>query len=629
MFEILRRAAHTWIAKGLLLLLVVSFGIWGVAHSNLAGTSDTVITVGDQAVSTNEFRLAYQRQVADLSRQFGTQLTSEQARAFGIDQQVFAQLVAGAALDQLSTDMNLGLSEDRLATLIADDPAFKDVSGQFDRQLFASRLRNAGLREDDYIQERSKVAVRSQIVDAVSDGFAPPATLLAAMKQYRDESRSIDYLLLSNANIDPVKTPTDDVLAKWFDTVKARYRAPEFRKVAYVKLQPADIADEASVSDDAVAAEFEKRRDSFRTPESRRIEQLSFPDKEMADAAVDQLASGITFDQLVADQGKTAADVLLGDFAKDKVPDAAIAEAAFAIGKDGGTSPVVQGSFGPVILRVTNIKPETTKALEDVKADLRKELALAAAADDILNVHDRFEDLRASGVSLEEAAKELNLKPVVLDAVDASGLDKAGEQVKDLPASANLLSEAFKAEIGAETLPLNLDGDGYVWFEVQDIVPERDRSLEEVREKATADWTTEQQKAALAAKAEALKGELQKGGTLADIAASMGIAVETKSGLKRNSDDPVLGRAAVAAAFSGPVGAVASAATAEGSEQVLLKVAEVNEQATTDVLDNQEQQLQAIANAAGDDILDQMVNRLQGDYGVTINRTLAEQAMVR
>ncbi|MGO7704564.1 SurA N-terminal domain-containing protein, partial [Rhizobium ruizarguesonis] len=75
----------------------------------------------------------------------------KQARAFGIEQQVLAQLVAGASLDPLAEDMNLGLSKDRLAQLIADDPAFKAVNGKFDRELFVSRLRNAGIRQDDYI----------------------------------------------------------------------------------------------------------------------------------------------------------------------------------------------------------------------------------------------------------------------------------------------------------------------------------------------------------------------------------------------------------------------------------------------------------------------------------------------
>ena len=127
----------------------------------------------------------------------------------------------------------------------------------------------------------------------------------------------------------------------------------------------------------------------------------------MADAAATALQNGMTFDQLVTDQGKTPADVLLGDFTRDGMVDAAVADAAFAVKASGGTTPVVQGSFGPVIVRVTNIRAETTKTLDDVREDIRHELALAAASQEILNVHDRFEDLRASGTTLEDATKEI------------------------------------------------------------------------------------------------------------------------------------------------------------------------------------------------------------------------------
>ena len=122
--------------------------------------------------------------------------------------------------------MNLGLSQDRLATLISEDPAFRGVNGQFDRVTFSSVLRNAGLREQDYINNRSQVAVRSQIVEALSDGYTPPKVLGDALRQYRNQTRTIDYLLLSNANIDPVKAPSDDVLKPWFESHKADYRAP-------------------------------------------------------------------------------------------------------------------------------------------------------------------------------------------------------------------------------------------------------------------------------------------------------------------------------------------------------------------------------------------------------------------
>ncbi|MGG6897089.1 SurA N-terminal domain-containing protein [Rhizobium sp. BR 315] len=630
MFDVLRKIAQTWVAKGLLLLLAAAFGIWGVERSLISGgNSNTVVTVGDQHIDTNEFRLAYRRQIQAISQQLRMQITPDQARAFGIGQQTVAQLVAGASLDQLAADMNLGLSQDRLAKLIGDDPAFKAANGAFDRQKFEMLLRNSSITPDDYIKERSKVAIRSQIVEAVSNGFIAPKVLVDAVKQYHDESRSVDYLLLTNANIDPVKAPAEDVLSKWFDGVKSKYRAPEYRKFAYVKLQAEDLADPASVSDDELRAQYDKRKDSFKTPATRTIEQLTFANKDLANAAADALKTGTTFDQLVTDQGKKPSDVLLGTFTKDQVPDKTIAEAAFTVAKDGGTTPVVDGSFGPVILRVTNVKNETAKNFDDVKEDIRKQIALANAANEITSVHDKFEDLRGSGVSLQEAANQLKLKLVTVDSIDATGLDQNGNDVKDLPVRQQLLPEVFKAEQGGNPAPLTVGNDGYVWYDILGVTPNHDRTLADVREKAVVDWTAAQQKIALAAKAAELKQEAQKGKSLADIATPLGIAVENKANIVRSTDDPVLGRGGIAAAFSGPVDAAASAVGADDTTQILLKVTGVNDNPTTDALSNDDQQVAQIANAAGDDILDQMVGQLQSKYTVTVNQSLAEQAMSR
>lgn len=629
MLEVLRKGARTLVAKMLMLLLVASFGIWGISASLFNTATDTVISVGDQKVSASEFSLAYQRQLAELGRRFGQQLTTEQAKALGVPSQVYAQLAAGAALDQLSQDMNLGLSKDRLAELIAEDPAFKSETGQFDRNLFTTRLRNAGLREDDYILERSKVAMRSQIVEATSDGFLAPKTLIDALKAYRNQTRDVSYLLLTNANIDPIKAPDEATLAAWFETVKARYRAPEYRSFAYVKLEPSDIADKAAISDEAIRQDYEARKKTYEIAGTRTIEQLSFETREMAEAALAELKSGMSFDQLVADQGKTASDVLLGEFSRDKLPDPVLADAAFAVTAEGATTDVVDGALGPVILRVTNIKEGRTRTLDEVKEEIREALAEAAAMEDIATVHDQFEDLRAGGSTLEEAATQLNLKPVIVKASDRNGKDENEADVPNLPERDALLAEVFQTDVGVEALPVNIGNDGFIWLEVKDIVAERDRTLEEVREKATSDWTSEQQKIALGAKAEGLKERAAKGETLDAIAGELGIAVESKVGIRRQTEDAVLGPAAVTAAFGGAVGMVASAPGADPETQILLKVTDVKDQPATDALGNEDAQIAEIANAAGDDILDQMVNRLQDDYGVTINQQLAEQAMVR
>ncbi len=629
MLEFLRTAAQTWVVKGLLVILVLSFMVWGGSSLTMTNQSDAVVVVGDVKVKAPEFRLTYETMLAQASRQLGTRLTPQQARAFGIEQRVYSQVVAGAALDQLADDMNLGLSQDRLAKLIADDPAFHSVNGQFDRLTFSSVLRNAGLREQDYINSQSQTAIRSQIVDALSDGYAAPKVLTDAIGAYRHEKRTVDYLLLSNANIDAVKAPGDDVLTPWYDGRKANYRAPEYRKVSYVKLEPGDVADTAVVTEDEMRTEYDRRKESFRTVATRTIEQLTFPSRAAADAAAAKLSSGTSFDDLVKAEGKTSADVLLGEFSKDRVPDAKVAEAAFAVAADGGVSPVVDGAFGPVILRVTNIRPEAVRSFDEVKEELRKDIALSAASEEVMRLHDKIEDERASGAPIKEVADQLKLKLVTIDAIDATGKDKNGDDVAGLPEQAALLQEVFKADVGAETLPVNVGRDGYVWFDLDEVTPARDRTLDEARDEVGADWMAEQQRAALAKKAGELKQRLAQGAKLADIANELGLAVETKSGLMRSTSDAALSPAAVVAAFSGPNGFVTNAAGIGGEGQVLLQVTAVEDGGPTDALQDDSRQIEALASVSGADIVDQMVATLQAAYGVTINQTLGETAIAQ
>ena len=239
MLDGLRNASKSWVSKALLLLLLASFAIWGVSGRMLSGvTSNTVITVGQTEVSALDYRLAYDRQLTIYSQQLGQRITQEQARLFGIDQGVLGQMVAGAELDEQSRVMKLGLSKDRLATLVAEDPTFRDASGKFNRDNFRRALQSIGMTEEDYIRNRENVAIRQQIVEAVSDGITVPQTMLEAFAQHSGETRDIEYVTVGENNIETVTAPDESELQAYFETNKGAYRAPEYRKISYVRLTP-------------------------------------------------------------------------------------------------------------------------------------------------------------------------------------------------------------------------------------------------------------------------------------------------------------------------------------------------------------------------------------------------------
>src|SRR5207248_5538832 len=140
----------------------------------------------------------------------------------------------------------------------------------------------------------------------------------------------------------------------------------------------------------------------------------------------------------------------LGLVTKSAIFDKAIAEAAFSLA-EGATSAPIAGQFGTTLVHVAKIQAAQTKAFEEVAGEIKKDMALERAKSKILDMHDKVEDERASGMRLEEVAKKLNLGSRTIEAVDRSGLDPNGQPVADLPA--NLISAASSTDVGVEDDP--------------------------------------------------------------------------------------------------------------------------------------------------------------------------------
>lgn len=627
MLDTLRSAAGTWVAKILLLLLVVSFAIWGISGQLTQGIgAGAVVTAGGTSVTPAEFRLAYDRQLSILSQQFGQRITREQATALGIDNQVLAQLVAGAVLDEQARKLGLGVSDVHIATLTGEDPAFHGPNGRFDRQQFDYVLREVGMRPDDYFRNREQVAVRQQIVQAVSDGLKAPDAFLRAVALYRGEDRTAEYLVLSPSLVGTIEEPSDSTLSAWFEEHKKDYAAPEYRKFAYVKLEPEDIADEAAITDEQVRKDYEERKSHYTTPEMRTVEQILFKSPEAAKAARDSIANGATFERIAENEGKTSADLLLGTFSKEQMPDKAVAEAAFSLAPNQ-VSDVVQSAFGPVLVRVTEIKPAVVKSLAEVAPEIRKELALAEANRILLDVHDSYEDARAGGATMPEAAEQRGLKVHTVDAIDRAGQRPDGTIINDLPQSRDLIAAVFDTDVNVENSPIQTSANGYVFYEVEGITPARDRTLDEVREKVVADWKAAEMTSRLAAKAEELNKRLKDGETLDTIAAELSLEKQTKRGLKREADDADFGRAGVAAIFGVGEGGSGVVPAPSGDAQLLFKVTEVFEPAGADAASVPEENRTQFSSGMADDLLDQLVAELQTEYDVRVDHDAMARAL--
>lgn len=614
MMNSLRKSVSGGAAKLLLGLVVVAFVVTGFSGFFDGGSSNAVISAGDTEITTQDYRLAYRQAEVQLSQQLRRRATREEAIENGIDQRVLSQLVAEAVLDEQGRSLGLGMSEDRLAQLIAEDPSFHDQAGRFSRANFRDLLSNVGMSENDFILNREEAAVRSQIVDAVAEGASAPNLVRQAFGLYDGERRTADYLTVPAAAVQPIAEPAEDALQTYFDANKQRYAAPEYRSLEYATLTPEAVADPAKVTEAQIQEAYAAGGPAFTSPEQRRVQQIVFPDKAAADAAKASLSTGKTFEDLVTESGRTLADTELGLLTKAAIPSPAIADAAFALAPNT-VSDVVEGLFGPVLLRVTEIQPESRKPLAEVQDQIRADIALRTASEEVRKAYDAYDAARGGGAGLAEAAKEAGLSVKTIPAISASGQTPDGSAVADLPAQPDVLQVAFDSDVGIENAPVSVDSTGFVFFDVTKVDPAHDRPLEEVKDKVVADWKTEETRRLLGLKAEELKKRLEAGETLDALAASENLTKQTVTAVTRRSGIAEIGDDGVRALFSGPSGLVTIADAVDGQAKLLFKVTQVAPPADplSSLPQGQEAQLDAMLS---NDFLQAYVARLRGDTPV-------------
>ncbi len=631
MLSALRNATQSIFVKILLLLLVASFAVWGASGAFVSGSGNATVSFGDTDVTLTDHRLAYNLQVNVLSRQLGQQITREQARAFGVDQSVLSQMIAGAVLDENARRMGMGISTDRLAQMIADDPGFHDTTGRFSRLALENALRQIGMRQEDYVRNRKALAVRRQFMDAVAVGSEPPAAFYEAFGQYQAQKRVFEYVTVGADAVTEPPVPTDEDLSTYYEENKGNYVAPEYRTIAVVRLTAEDISRPDLIDGAAVAADYEANKARYTTEERRRVQQLVFTDRVQAEDVLKRVREGETFDAIVTEMGRSPTDIDLGLVTKKQIPDLTVANAAFELDLNS-VSDIVDGIFGPVLLRVVAIEPESVKPLEEASDEIRSHLALTRAADDLYDVHDRLEDARAAGDNLEQAAESVGLSSRVIDMVDASGKAPDGTDVSDIPEQARLLTESFDTDPGVETDPIPIGASGFVWYEVKDVTPERQKPLEEVREDVVAAWTLAETAKRVSEIADTIRERVEKGESLSTVAGELlpasedGTPASTKTSAELTREDTAadLPRSAVTAGFSVPKDAVTVAAGAEAPARVVMKVVDIIDAAPEATPVSVRQQ---IDQSVSDDLLGALVSDFQSRGEVRINEQAINTAL--
>lgn len=619
MLESFRNAAKGWVAKLFMGLLVLSFAAWGITDvfNGMFAPKD-LATVGDVRISSEQFRRDLNNDLQRLAQTTGTSLSLEDARRLGVDQQVLDRLIDSAVIDARAERLKLTISEQAIADEVAANPVFQGPNKTFDLARFRNLLQQNGLDEATFMATEKRNRLQRMVTEVAQSTGTPPRTLTEAMTRYRDETRDARYFSFSVSEAD-VPAPTDADLQKQYEATPAAYTAPEYRSIALIKVEPEDVASKLAVSDQEVADGYEKYKEDFYTPERRTVLQLSFPDVAKAEDAKRRLDAGEDFAKLAAELGAKETDYTFADRAKPDFLDQKIADAAFALA-EGTVSAPVKGDLTTALLKVTKVSPENQKSLADVRDVLVKRLQVEKAKDEIQSVYDAVEDARAQQTKFEDIAAKAGIPFTLVPAISAAGVGRDGKDVT-LPSKAELLKAAFNSDVGVENDAL-ASHDGYIWYDVREVIPSALKPLQEVAEQVKQDHVAAKLRTLAADKAKAMVEKAGAGTKLDTLASENGAEIKTVTGVKRNDVSEAFDGMAALALFAAPANSLTWSLEGDGKSARIIEVSKVN----TPAFNAASADVKALADelklALGEDMLTAYLRAARSGIDVTVNQTL-------
>ncbi len=621
MLQQMRQLSRSWVASAFLLLLALSFGLWGIADIFRGGTDTSIATVGGVKIDSGSFARDYANLRRNAAARNGGPLTPAQTAALG--RATLQHAIDDAALDNATKALGLTTTDEQVSTAIRAIPAFRGPLGAFDQTTYEQKLREINYTPAGFFEEMRTELTRNQLVHAGSNALQLPPGYARAFFDYLNERRAVQYIVLPPDAAGAIAPPSDRILAGYAKAHADRFSTPEYREVTYATIGPDDVTAGLQVSDAQLREAYELRKDTYVVPERRDVQRINFPDEASAKAARTKIDAGAKFEDIAAARGMQPADLDL-----DGVAEADLANqgpVAFAL-PVGAISQPVKYTFGWSLLRVTKITPGRTTTFDQAKPQLKTEVIDRLAASKIEDIVNAFDDARNAGANLADAAKKVGMRVVHVAAVDAQGLAPDGSKAS-VPSSPEFLAQLFKADVGDEGDPFAAaDGDRNV-LKIEGETPQKLKPLDSVRAAATSAWIAEQRRQKLADTAKALAAAVKSKGDLAAIAARLHVALQTSGALERDTPTPALPQELVAAIFASPPGRAVSGSAAAADSAVVAQITGVIHLPLPLGDPRYGQFVQALATKAGTDIADLMAAGARAKQGVTVNQQQVDRVL--
>lgn len=406
-----------------LALITLPFAFFGIdSYIKNAGAGSDVASVGDTKITAPQFEQALRERQEQMRQALGPNFKAEMMNTREARLAVLNSLIDQRLLLVEASKNRLYTSDEALREVIRRIPAMQE-NGKFSMERYESILRSQGKSQPQFEAMLRQDLIMQQLIGAVGDSaFVSNAQAEEMLRIQSEERQFAEYRISPEQFTDKVKIEADAV-QKFYDENTSRFLVPERAKAEYVVLSLDVLQAQTTVDENEVKAWYESHKDRYAQPEERRASHILIAinadtDKAKAKAKAEEVLAEVRkapgkFAELAKqysqDPGSAAKGGDLGFFGRGMM--VKTFEDVVFKQKEGDISDLVESEFGYHIIKVTGIKPEKIRPLNDVRPEVEGELKRQAASRKFAEAADAFTNMvYEQSESLQPVADKFKLK---------------------------------------------------------------------------------------------------------------------------------------------------------------------------------------------------------------------------